>query len=298
MVIDGRWQGRWKPSDDDDDGGRFVRKETHYREAPEPFVSGRYHLYVAWTCPWAHRVLLVRALKGLAPSIPVHFVQPELSDQGWTFGDAGDPRTGARHLWQVYVAGDPGFSGRATVPLLVDTVTGRPVNNESSSLLRLLDALPSDAPALAPTEQLPAIDALGEALYHRLNNGVYRAGFATTQAAYDEAVRDVFAALDEMEQRLGDGRPWLLGDRLTEADLRLFVTTVRFEAAYHGLFKCNLRHLAAYPFVSAHGRRLLALPGVAATFDLEATKRGYYSIARLNPSGVVPAGPDGPFADR
>jgi len=291
MVIDGQWQGRWRPSDDDDAGGRFVRKETHYRGAPEPWAPGRYHLYVAWTCPWAHRVLLVRALKGLTDAIPVHIVQPALSDQGWTFGDAGDPRTGGRHLWEVYVAADPDFTGRATVPFLVDDHTGKPVHNESSELIRLLDALPSDRPRLSPPELLPELDALADQLYHRFNNGVYRAGFATTQAAYEEAVNDVFTVLDEMEERLSDGRPWLLGDRLTEADLRLFVTTVRFEAAYHGLFRCNLSHLGAYPKVSAHGRRLLALPGVADTLDLEATKRGYYSIERLNPTGLVPVGP-------
>ncbi len=294
MVIDGQWRGAWKPSDDDDASGRFVRKATAYRDAPTPWEPGRYHLYVAWTCPWAHRVLLVRALKGLQDAIPVHLVQPELTEQGWAFSPGGDPRTGATYLWQVYVAGDPSFTGRATVPLLVDTHTGRPVRNESSELIRLLDALPSDRPRLSPPGLLPELDALGEALYHRFNNGVYRAGFATSQQAYNEAVADVFAVFGEMEERLRD-RPWLLGEQLTEADLRLFVTVARFETAYHGLFRCNLRHLSDYPRVQDHARRLYALPGVADTVDFDAIQRGYYSIRRLNQMGLLPAGPADPL---
>ncbi len=227
---------------------------------PEP---GRYHLVVAWTCPWAHRVLITRALKGLSDRIPVHFANT-LSDRSWRFDSPGDSPHGDDYLYQLYLRADPRYTGRVTVPVLWDEAEGRIVNNESSKILRILDALPSEAPSLRPPEQLPAIEALSDAMYDSLNNGVYRAGLATTQAAYDEAVRGVFDTLDRLERHL-EGRDWLVGDRLSEADIRLFVTTFRFDAAYVPFFRCNLRRLADYPRLSAHMRRVYWTPGVAET---------------------------------
>jgi glutathionyl-hydroquinone reductase len=293
MLIDGTWRGDWEPSDDDAEG-RFVRKSSSIRGRPDPWEPGRYHLYIARTCPWAHRVLLTRALKGLEAQLPVHVVEPELSDQGWRFAPGADPLYGARYLWELYVRSDPRYTGRATVPLLWDERTDRAVNNESSELIRILDALPSDRPALSPPERIAELDALGASMYDGLNDGVYRAGFATTQAAYDDAVTGVFATLDQLEARLAPG-PWLLGERLTEADIRLFVTLIRFESAYYGLFRCCIRRLADYPRLLDHTRRMYALPGVADTVSFDHIRRGYYSIRRLNPLGLVPAGPVDPL---
>ncbi|MEZ4235595.1 MAG: YceI family protein [Myxococcota bacterium] len=296
MLVDGTWRGAWRPSDDDDDAGRFVRKPSAFRGTPDPWEAGRYHLYVAGTCPWAHRVRIVAALKGLADHIPVHFVEPALSDQGWRFAPGADPLHGAAHLWELYVRADPHYTGRATVPLLWDTVRDTAVNNESSELVRILDALPSSAPRLSPPERRAEIDPLAERMYAALNDGVYRTGFATSQAAYDEAVAGVFAMMDELEARLARG-PWLLGDALSELDVRLFVTLVRFELAYYVLFRCCVRHLGAYPRLLDHTRRFLQLPGVAATVDADAIRRGYFSIRRLNPSGLLPRGPRARWAD-
>ncbi|MEZ4316244.1 MAG: glutathione S-transferase C-terminal domain-containing protein [Myxococcota bacterium] len=294
MLVNGEWNGAWKPSDDDGDG-RFVRKPSSFRDRTLVDEPGRYHLYVALICPWAHRVRLALALKGRAADFPVHVVEPELSEQGWAFAPGADPLHGSTHLWQLYTRTDASYTGRATVPLLWDTRTDRAVNNESADLVAMIDALPSEHPSLRPAEHLPELDALNADLYTRLNNGVYRAGFATTQAAYDHAVTDVFACMEALEARLADGREWLLGDRLTEADLRLFATLIRFETAYYTLFKCSRRRLSEHPALLAHARRFLALPGVAETVSFDHIRRGYFSIRRLNPSGIVPSGPENPL---
>lgn len=289
-MIEGRWEGEWRPTDGEDDG-RFHRKPSIFRdtlpaELPEP---GRYHLFVAWTCPWAHRTLLFRSLKGLQDVFPVHFANG-LTDKSWRFEEADASPHGDDYLYQLYLRADPEYTGRVTVPVLWDEQEQRIVNNESSEIIAMLDALPSEAPSLRPPEWMDEIEAWGERLYNPLNNGVYRAGFATNQAAYDEAVRQVFDTLDHVEQHL-EGREWLVGDRLTEADLRLFVTTFRFDGAYVPIFRCNLRRLADHPNLLAHLQRIYALPGVAGTCNLEAMRRGYASVTQVNPTGIVPIGP-------
>lgn len=312
MLVNGHWAGSWHPLQAKDEKGGFVRQTSSFRHwvtpegAPGPTgeggfqaESGRYHLYVALICPWASRTLIARNLKGLQDVISISVVEPALTDQGWRFGDYPganrDEVNGATYLHEIYTRADPGISGRATVPLLWDKRRGTIVNNESADILRMMNSGFGDfadtSLDLYPADLAPEIDALNAQIYPRLNNGVYRAGFATTQLAYEEAFGSVFAMLDELEKRLSDGRAYLLGNRFTEADIRLFVTLVRFDAAYHGLFKCNLRRIADYPGLSAYLDRVLALPGVGETVDLDHIKRGYYSIKALNPSGIVPLGP-------
>ena len=230
-------------------------------------------------------------------------VEPRLSDQGWRFGETPgatrDPLLGATYMHELYTHADPRFTGRATVPVLWDRATGTIVNNESADILRMLNSgfgsIASGTFDLYPEPLRAEIDALNERLYPSLNNGVYRAGFASSQIAYDEAVAEVFATLDSLEQRLA-GRRFLFGDTLTETDIRLFVTLVRFDAAYHGLFKCNLRRVADYPHLSRHIEAVLAIPGVSGTVDIGHIKAGYYSVKALNPTGIVPVGPELPFA--
>ena len=231
-------------------------------------------------------------------------VEPELTAQGWKLA-AGTPVAGslppggATYLHELYTAADPSFTGRATVPVLWDKERDTIVNNESADILRILNTgfggLADAAVDLYPESLRAEIDVLNERIYPRLNNGVYRAGFATTQEAYEDAFADVFATLDELEHRLA-GRSFLVGDRLTEADIRTFVTLIRFDAAYYGLFKCNRRRIADYPNLSAYFARMLAVPGIAGTVSIDHIKRGYYSIKALNPNGIVPLGPELPFA--
>jgi glutathionyl-hydroquinone reductase len=310
MLVNGKWTADWQPVQAKDSEGRFIRQLSSFRNwitadgAPGPTgrggfkaEAGRYRLYVALICPWASRTLIARKLKGLEALIPVTVVNPVLTSEGWSFGgypgaDA-DPLHGASHLHQLYTHADASYTGRATVPLLWDTQTDTVVSNESADILRMFDtafaALVPGRPDLYPADIAAEIDALNEKVYDRLNNGVYKAGFASTQVAYDEAVAGVFAMLDHLEDRLtGD---YLFGDRFTEADIRLFVTLIRFDAAYHGLFKTNLRRIADYSRLSAYMERVLRLPGVRETVDLDHIKAGYYSIKALNPSGIVPVGP-------
>lgn len=311
VLIDGEWHDVWY--DTEATGGRFVREGSAFRSwvtedgRPGPTGAGgyraepgRYHLYVSWACPWAHRVLVMRALKGLEQAISVSAVHWLMAENGWTFapgsGVIPDTIHGADYLYQVYLAADPGHSGRVTVPLLWDRQTGTIVNNESADLMRMLGHAFDHAGA-RPGDYYPAplheeIDALNAYIYDRINNGVYKSGFATTQAAYEEAVHPLFEALDELEGRLTRSR-FLLGDALTECDIRLFTTLVRFDLVYHGHFKCNLRRIADYPALSRHLRDMLALPGIAATVNVEHIKRHYYESHRnINPTGIVPAGPD------
>lgn len=305
MLVEGRWSDSWQPVQKADADGRFIRQESSFRhriakDSERGFTPerGRYHLYVAYICPWASRALIALRLKGLDSVIGVSVVDPRLSEQGWQFtgalGTDLDAVGGARYLHEIYARADPSYTGRATVPILWDRQQRTIVNNESADLLLILNrdfgALADQRIDLRPAALLHEIDGANARLYDDLNNGVYRAGFAVTQKAYDEAVERVFATLDWIEDRLSGAR-WLAGDQLTETDIRAFVTLVRFELAYFGLFKCNLRPLSAYPAVVAYLRRLLAIPAFAASVRPDQIKAGYYSIKALNPSGIVPAGP-------
>ncbi|TSE11673.1 glutathione S-transferase family protein [Mesorhizobium intechi] len=312
MLIEGRWTANWQPVQATDAKGGFVRQISGFRNWVTPDGSagptgdagfaaeaGRYHLYVALICPWASRTLIARKLKQLENAISVSIVNPRLDDEGWVFGGypgtSPDGINGARHLHEIYTRADPLYSGRATVPVLWDKQLGTIVNNESADIVRMLNSGFGDLASgadLYPAALRAEIDALNADIYPRLNNGVYRAGFATTQIAYEEAFDDVFSMLEILEARLGKGGPFLLGNVLTEADIRLFVTLVRFDAAYHGLFKCNLRRLVDYPALSGYLDAMLAVPGVAETVSIEHIKAGYYSIKALNPNGIVPKGPD------
>jgi putative glutathione S-transferase len=317
MLVDGKWTADWHPVQATDAKGGFVRQISGFRnwitpdgsagptgEAGFKAEAGRYHLYVALICPWASRTLMGRALKKLEDVISVSVVEPALSDQGWRFGDYPgadrDELNGATYMHEIYTSADPHYTGRATVPVLWDKHRRTIVNNESADILRMLNsgfgALADRAVDLYPEDLRAEIDALNERIYPQLNNGVYRTGFATTQVAYEEAFTDVFTMLDELEARLGGQKPCLFGTRLTEADVRLFVTLVRFDAAYNGLFKCNLRRLADYSNLSRYVEHMLAIPGIRQTVSIDHIKRGYYSIKALNPTGIVPVGPQLPFA--
>ena len=313
MLVNGKWTEDWQPVQAKDAKGGFVRQVSSFRNwvtpdgAPGPTgeggfkaEAGRYHLYVALICPWASRTLMARKLKKLEDVISLSIVEPALSDKGWRFGhypgSTADTVNGAEHLYELYVKAAPDFTGRATVPVLWDKKTGTIVNNESADILRIFNTgfgdMADSSFDLYPQDWQAEIDALNERIYPKLNNGVYRAGFATTQLAYEEAFHDVFSMLDELEARLSQGGPYLMGERFTEADIRLFVTLIRFDAAYHGLFKCNLRRLADYSALSAYLLRIYNLPGIAETVSIDHIKRGYYSIKSLNPNGIVPLGPD------
>ncbi|MGD0639402.1 MAG: glutathione S-transferase family protein [Roseiarcus sp.] len=318
MLVNGQWTADWQPVQASDGQGGFVRQTSRFRnwitpdgaagptgEAGFAAAPGRYHLYAALTCPWASRALIARKLKKLERLVSVSIVEPALTDQGWRFGDDPgadrDRLNGATYLHEIYTRADPHFTGRATVPVLWDKTRRTIVNNESADILRMFNsafaALAEPSIDLYPGDLRADIDALNDRLYPRLNNGVYRAGFATTQRAYEDAFADVFATLDELEQRLKTG-PFLFGRRLTETDIRVFVTLVRFDAAYHGLFKCNLRRIADYPKLSAYLNRMLEVPGVRETVNIDHIKRGYYSIKALNPNGVTPLGPELTWLER
>ncbi len=300
MLVDGVWQEGWY--DTKKTGGAFARPETQFRarveaQAGAPFAAeaGRYHLYVSLACPWAHRTLVVRALKGLEEAISVTVVDPLMLEGGWKFAPS-EPLFGARYLHEIYTRAVPTYSGRVTVPVLWDKKTNALVSNESSEILRGLDAA-FDAqakrplPPLYPEPLRAEIDALNTRVYDAVNNGVYKAGFATSQEAYDAAVASLFETLDFLEARLGAGE-WLVGGQLTEADVRLFTTLVRFDAVYHGHFKCNVRRVVDYPRLQAHTQRVFDLPGVAETVDFDHIKRHYYvSHVHLNPTQIVPRGP-------
>lgn len=313
MLVEGKWTEEWKPVQKTDEKGGFVRQVSSFRNWVTPdgaagptgaagfaAEAGRYHLYVALICPWASRTLIARKLKGLEDIVSLSIVEPAMSDQGWRFGSypgsTPDAINGAVYLHEIYTRADPNFTGRATVPVLWDRRLETIVNNESADILRMFNSgfgeLAKAELDLYPDDLATEIDTLNDRIYPRLNNGVYRAGFATTQVAYEEAFADVFAMLDELEGRLADGRSFLHGDRFTETDVRLFVTLIRFDAAYHGLFKCNLRRIADYPGLSAYLKRVLAFPGVRETVNIDHIKRGYYSMKALNPQRIVPLGPD------
>lgn len=290
-MVEGVW--RDVPRDTKSTGGEFIRPDSGFRDrvAAAEVEPGRYRLYVSKACPWAHRTLVVRALKGLEKAIPVFYAAPAMLSHGWEYAEGG-----IRYLYELYTRTKPDYTGRVTVPVLWDSKVGRIVNNESSEILRMLNtefgALATRRlPDLYPVALRKEIDAVNERVYRSVNNGVYRAGFATAQEKYDQAVTALFATLDWLERRLAKRR-WLCGRRFTEADVRLFTTLVRFDAVYYSHFKCNLRRLTDYPRLWRYARRIHALPGVARTVDLEEIKAHYYrSMPEVNPSGVVPIGP-------
>ncbi len=312
MLVNGTWQENWHPVQAKDEEGRFIRQLSSFRHwiTPDgsPGITGkggfkaekdRYHLYVAYICPWASRTLMARQLKGLTNLISVTVVNPRLSDNGWQFGDypgtGEDSLNGARYLHELYSQADPTYTGRATVPVLWDKKIRTIVSNESADILRMLntafDAFGQQGPNLYPAELADDINTLNEVIYQNLNNGVYQAGFASSQQAYEEAYDKVFLTLDELETRLSDGRSYLFGERLTETDVRLFVTLIRFDAAYHGLFRCNRNTLQSMSYLHAYMQRIHAIDGITDTVNSEHIKAGYYSIKALNPSGIVPVGP-------
>ncbi len=317
MLVDGKWVNDGPITQRADASGRFVRPVSTFRNwvTPDgaPGLAGvggfraeldRYHLYVAFNCPWACRTLIYRKLKKLENVISVSISIPQFTEQGYSFGEypgsIPDPLYNIRYIHEMYTRADPHFTGRATVPVLWDKKQGRMVNNESADIIRMLnsafDAFGDASVNFYPVELRAEIDTLNERIYEGLNNGVYRAGFAVTQEAYEEAVTAVFNCLDELEQRL-EGRSYLLGERITETDWRAFVTLIRFDIAYHGLFKCNVRRLIDYPRLSAYLKRLYNVPGVEDTVDFHHIKRTYYSIPRVNPYGIIPKGPDKIFRE-
>jgi glutathionyl-hydroquinone reductase len=311
LLVDGVWRDQWY--DTKSSGGAFVRKDAAFRNFVTADGSagptgkggfkaeaGRYHLYVSLACPWAHRTLIFRAIKGLEDLISVSVVHPLMLEHGWTFAtdfDAatGDTLFGNDYMHQIYTRADPAHTGRVTVPVLWDKETGTIVNNESSEIIRMLgsafDGLTGNTTDYYPESLRSDIDAVNALVYPNINNGVYRAGFATAQSVYEEAFHDVFNALDQIEAKLGDYR-YLTGDQITEADWRLFTTIVRFDAVYHGHFKCNLRRIADYPNLTGWLRELYQIEGVADTVDMDHIKTHYYASHRMiNPTGIVPAGP-------
>jgi putative glutathione S-transferase len=327
MLVDGEW--RTDAYESTNEEGAFERQETSFRDwvgasprdaersgddeprdeggpdAAFPAEEGRYHLYVSWACPWAHRTLVTRALKGLEDAISVDVVDPHRRNDGWEFapekeGCSPDSVHGADYLREVYTAADPEFTGRVTVPVLWDRERETIVNNESEEIMRMLDVAFDEYATndvdLYPEGYRDDVDRIVDEIYEPINNGVYRAGFAGSQAAYDEAVADLFDALDRWDAALADRR-YLAGDRLTEADVAMFTTLVRFDAVYHTHFKCNVRQIADYDNLWPYLRELYQLPGVAETVNMDHITEHYYrSHTDLNPSGIVPAGPDVDFA--
>ncbi|SDK41554.1 glutathione S-transferase family protein [Microbulbifer yueqingensis] len=311
LLVKGKWQDRWYDTDKTE--GEFVREQAQLRNwitadgSPGPSGEGgfraepdRYHLYVSLACPWAHRTLIFRKLKGLEDLIGVSVVSPYMLENGWTFnedeGSTGDPLYGADYLHQLYTRHRSDYSGRVTVPLLWDKERECIVSNESAEIIRMFnrafDGLTGNRQDFYPEDLRGDIDATNDIVYETVNNGVYRAGFATTQEAYEQAYDRLFSTLDQLEQRLADNR-YLCGERVTEADWRLFTTLVRFDPVYHGHFKCNKQRLADYHNLWGYLRELYQWPGVADTVDFHHIKTHYYaSHGTINPTGIVPKGPE------
>lgn len=310
LLVDGRWQDKWY--DTDKTGGTFKRQESRFRNwvtadgAAGPTgdsgfeaEAGRYHLYVSYACPWAHRTLIMRTLKGLEDMISVSVVGMVMGRDGWTFdekdGSTGDALFGAPFLRDIYVRAEDTYTGRVTVPVLWDKKRHTIVSNESADIIRMLnsafDSIGARAGDYYPIALRTEIDALNDRIYDTVNNGVYKAGFATTQEAYDAAVQPLFETLDWLEAHLSEHR-YLAGEVITEADIRLFTTLVRFDPVYVGHFKCNLRRIADYPELSAYMREIYQLPGLKDTVHMNHIKRHYYASHKtINPTGIVPAGP-------
>ncbi len=301
QLINGRWTKAEAAAPTQ--GGVFARPQAVFDSRIEPGgrfppQAGRYHLYASLACPWAHRTLIFRRLKGLGSQIGLSVTHSRMADEGWTFapeeGVIPDP-FGARALHEIYTRADPNYTGRASVPVLWDTVERTIVSNESADIIRMFNSAFDRTGATGedyyPRNKRAEIDTLNDRIYETVNNGVYKAGFARTQAAYDMAVAALFDTLDWLEARLAH-QPYLTGDSITEADWRLFTTLIRFDAVYHGHFKCNVRRLVDYPALRRFTRSLYLVPGVAETVDFGHIKRHYYlSHPWLDPTGIVPAGP-------
>ena len=303
LLVEGRWQDQWY--DTKSTGGKFKRQDSAFRnwlskdtDARFPAEAGRYHLYVSYACPWAHRALIMRALKGLEDMISVSVVHWHMAENGWEFSrkdGLADDLADRDFMHQVYTDAKPDYTGRVTVPVLWDKKTNSIVSNESSEIIRMLNSAFDDLGAKPgdyyPEDLRGEIDQVNERVYHEINNGVYKSGFATTQSAYEDAAKTLFNALDWIEDRLST-QPYLAGDRLTEADWRLFTTLVRFDPVYHGHFKCNLRMLRDYPNLWNYTRALYQYPGIKETVHFDHIKSHYYqSHPTINPHGVVPIGP-------
>ncbi|MDX1442621.1 MAG: glutathione S-transferase family protein [Gammaproteobacteria bacterium] len=305
LLVDGKWQDKWY--DTDKHGGKFKREDAGFRDwiradgssrySPE---AGRYHLYISLACPWAHRTLIFLALKGLQDVITVDVVDWYMGEHGWTFrqrdGATGDSLHGKDYLHEIYTMAKPDYTGRVTTPTLWDRETETIVSNESADIIRMFNSefeeFAKNDIDLYPEALRDDIDAVNEDVYHNINNGVYKTGFATTQEAYEEAFDALFAALDRIEKRL-DGRDWLVGDQQTEADWRLFTTLVRFDPVYHGHFKCNRQMLREFPQLRGYLARLYRYPGIAETTDFTHIRNHYYqSHGNINPTKVVPKGPE------
>lgn len=311
LLVDGQWHDQWY--DTDSTGGRFERSQSQFRnwvthdgdsgpsgQAGFPAEAGRYHLYVSLACPWAHRTLIFRKLKGLEQMISLSVVHWYMAEKGWTFqsgpGVIPDSINQAEFMHQIYTQADPQYSGRVTVPVLWDKQQQTLVSNESADIIRMFnsafDAVGAKAGDYYPAALREEIDAVNARVYDEVNNGVYKAGFATTQQAYAEAVEPLFETLDWLEQRLSQQR-YLCGNQITEADWRLFTTLIRFDAVYVGHFKCNLKRIADYPQLSGYLRELYQWPGIKETVDFQHIKGHYYqSHDMINPTRVVPLGPE------
>ncbi len=310
LLVDGKWHDKWY--DTESSGGRFIRQSSQFRNWVTPDGSAgpsgeggfkaepnRYHLYVSLACPWANRTLIMRKLKGLEEMISISVVNPLMAENGWTFepdeGVIPDPVAQADYLYEVYTHVDPTYSGRVTVPVLYDLKQDKIVNNESSDIMRMLNSAFDDIGAKEgdyyPEELRQEIDEINDKVYNTVNNGVYKAGFATKQEVYQEEVTKLFETLDELEERMQDRR-FLLGEQLTEADLRLFTTLIRFDSVYYGHFKCNIRRITDYKHLWRYTRELYNWPGVSDTINFKHIKEHYYrSHKTINPTGIVPVGP-------
>lgn len=302
LLVDGKWQDKWY--DTDSTGGRFERSAAQFRnwietnsESRFPAESGRYHLYVSYACPWAHRTLIMRKLKGLEAHISVSVVDPFMLENGWEFGDSPlhDPLYNHKYLYELYLRADDRYSGRVTVPVLWDKQQQTIVSNESADIIRMFNCAFNDLTGntydFYPETQREAIDTINAKVYDHVNNGVYKCGFATQQDAYEEAFDALFATLEELDDRLSQQR-FLVGDQVTEADWRLFTTLVRFDAVYVGHFKTNAKRIIDYPNIWDYVKALYQVDGVAETVVMEHIKNHYYgSHATINPTGIVPKGP-------
>ncbi len=306
LLVKGKWSDQWY--DTKSHNGEFVRQESRFRhwitadgqagssgEGGFPAESGRYHLYVSLACPWAHRTLIFRILKGLEDFVTVSIVEPLMMEEGWVFNEPGDGLYGLHTLHEIYILANSNYTGRVTVPVLWDKQRQTIVSNESAEIIRMFNSafnhLTENYEDYYPVALQAEIDQLNERIYHAVNNGVYRAGFSTTQAAYEKAFVELFDTLDWLEQRLSKQR-YLTGNTITEADWRLFTTLLRFDAVYYGHFKTNLRRIEEYHNLSGYLRDLYQQTGVAETVDMDYIKTHYYGSHRtINPTGIVPAGP-------
>ena len=303
VLINGVWHDQWYHTAANN--GHFRREEARFRNwlgsRDFPAESGRYHLYVSLACPWANRVLIFRKLKQLEPHIGVSVVHPHMLENGWTFQQdfaetTGDQLYGLNYLHELYTRAKADYSGRVTVPTLWDKQRQTIVSNESADLVRMFNSACNDLTGnhddYYPADLHHEIEQLNSLVYHHVNNGVYKAGFATSQQAYEQAVTSLFETLDQLETRLADKGPYLCGERLTEADWRLFTTLIRFDPVYVGHFKCNIRRIRDYPALCAYTRRLYEHPGIASTINFTHIKQHYYySHSHINPNRIIPAGP-------